>query len=209
MARALLGAVLIRRVGEEILAARITETEAYLGVADPACHTFRGRRTPRNEAMWGPAGRLYVYFTYGMHHCANVVTRAVGVPEAVLLRGAVAVAGGEAISARRGGRAGMAVLAGPARLCQGLGIGLDDNGHDLTARGECFIARDDLRVPLSRVRVSARVGVAYAGEAAAWPLRFAVDSFPRGWASGGGAPAGVGAPAAAAAPRPCRRGGAR
>jgi DNA-3-methyladenine glycosylase len=174
VARALLGALLVRRDGRDFLAARITETEAYLGIDDPACHSFRGRRTPRNEVMWGRAGHLYVYFTYGMHHCANVVTRLAGVPEAVLLRGALAVAGEEAITARRGGRTGGTLLAGPARLCQGLGLDLRHNGLDLTAAGDLFLASDGLAVEAGEVRVSSRVGVAYAGEAASWPLRFAL-----------------------------------
>lgn len=174
MARALLGALIVCRDGRDFLAARITETEAYLGIDDPACHSFRGRRTPRNEVMWGRAGHLYVYFTYGMHHCANVATRLAGVPEAVLLRGALAVAGEEAITARRGGRAGGTLLAGPARLCQGLGLDLRHNGLDVTAAGDLFLASDGLAVEAGEVRVSSRVGVAYAGEAASWPLRFAL-----------------------------------
>lgn len=175
VARALLGTLLLRELPEGLVAVRLVEVEAYLGVGDRACHTFAGRRTPRTEVMWGEAGRLYVYFTYGMHHCANVVTRDAGVPEAALLRGAVPVFGREAVVARRHGREGRALLDGPGRLCQGLGLDRADNGADLTSRGGVWLADDGLRLPDRWVRRGPRVGVASAGEAAAWPLRFRVE----------------------------------
>ncbi len=197
VARDLLGKLLCRRLDGGFAAARIVEVEAYLGVGDPACHTFGGRRTPRVEAMWGAAGHLYVYFTYGMHHCANVVTREAGVPEAVLLRGAVAVAGAAAIRARRGGRGGPDMLIGPARLCQGMAIDRALNGADLVAGGAVWLADDGLRCPPAAVRELPRVGVAYAGDAAAWPLRFACElAAPAAPADGGCAP-----PAPGGAPR--------
>lgn len=170
VARDLLGKLLVRRLPEGTAAVRITEVEAYLGVRDPAAHTYGGRRTPRNETMWGEGGRLYVYFTYGMHHCANVVTRAAGVPEAVLLRGGVPVAGEGVIAARRAGR-----LDGPAKLCQGLGIDRALDGADLTGGGEVWLAADAFACRPAWVRRLPRVGVAYAGEAAGWPLRLLLD----------------------------------
>ncbi len=171
VARDLLGRLLVRDLPEGRVVVRIDEVEAYLGVSDPAAHTFGGRRTPRNEVMWGEAGRLYVYFTYGMHHCANVVTRGRQEPEAVLLRGAVPVRGEALVRARRGGRT-KGLLDGPAKLCQGLGIDRGDNGLDLTSGVGVFVASDP-RVPRAdRVLALPRVGVAYAGEAAEWPLRF-------------------------------------
>ena len=175
MAADLLGKLLVRTLGGELTVARLVEVEAYLGVLDPACHTWRGRRTARVEAMWGEAGRLYVYYTYGMHHCANVVTREAGVPEAVLLRAAVAVHGEAAIRARRRGRGGPGMLLGPARLCQGLAIDRALNGADLVAGSALWVADDGVRCPPRAVLRLPRVGVAYAGEAAAWPLRFVVD----------------------------------
>lgn len=183
VARDLLGKLLVREDGTAAAVARITEVEAYLGVGDPAAHTFGGRRTPRVEVMWGEAGHLYVYFTYGMHHCANVVTRRAGVPEAVLLRGVVAVHGGGIVAARRGGRGGREMLAGPARLCQGMAIDRTLNGADLTSAGAVWLADDGLRCPRDAVVELPRVGVAYAGDAASWPLRFAVD--PAALAAGG------------------------
>ena len=170
VARDLLGKLLLRRLPEGAVAVRITEVEAYLGVRDPAAHTYGGRRTPRNDTMWGEGGRLYVYFTYGMHFCANVVTRATGVPEAVLLRGAVAVAGGSVIAVHRAGG-----LDGPAKLCQGLAIDRSLDGADLTNGGEVWLAADAFVCRPAWVRRLPRVGVAYAGEASAWPLRFLID----------------------------------
>ena len=175
VARGLLGKLLIRDLPEGRVAARLVEVEAYLGVGDPAAHTFGGRRTPRNEVMWGDGGCLYVYFTYGMHFCCNAVTRKAGIPEAVLLRGAVPVHGGPLIAARRGGRAGRQLLDGPAKLCQGLAIDRALNGADLTLAGEIWLASDGFGCRPGSVRRLPRVGVGYAGDAARWPLRFALD----------------------------------
>lgn len=175
VARDLLGKVLLRRSGDEIVALRLIEAEAYLGVGDAAAHTFGGRRTPRNATMWGDGGHLYVYFTYGMHHCCNAVTRTPEVPEAVLLRGGVAVAGRAAMAARRGGRDGLELADGPAKLCQALAIDRTDDGTDLTDRGGVWIADDGFSVPDEWIVTGPRIGVGYAGEAAQWPLRWRVD----------------------------------
>lgn len=170
VARELLGKLLVRRLAHGVAVVRLTEVEAYLGVDDPACHTFKGRRTPRTEVMWGEAGCLYVYFVYGMHHCANVVTREPGVPEAVLLRGAVPVSGWGSAGRRSGGPP--EALVGPARLTRALAIGRECNGVDLTTGGEVFVADDGWVPEPAWVQALPRVGVAYAGEAAGWPLRF-------------------------------------
>ena len=175
VARDLLGKLLVRELPQGIAVVRVAEVEAYLGISDPAAHTFAGRRTRRVAAMWGDGGHLYVYFTYGMHFCANVVTRRPGEPEAVLLRGAVAVAGREHIAARRGGVPEARLLDGPAKLCQGLGIYRELDGADLTTGGAIALVDDGLTIPDALVRRLRRVGVAYAGEAAAWPLRLLVN----------------------------------
>ncbi len=175
VAHDLLGKILVRRLPEGLVAVRLIEVEAYLGVGDPAAHTSGGRRTARNEVMWGEGGVLYVYFTYGMHHCCNVVTRRPGRPEAVLLRAALPVLGEPLIVARRSGRGGRQLLDGPARLCQGLGIDRALNGTDLTSGDAIWLASDGVSCREAWVRRLPRVGVAYAGEAAQWPLRFLLD----------------------------------
>jgi len=140
----LLGATL--RHGD--VACRITEVEAYDGPNDPGSHAYRGR-TPRNAVMFGPAGHLYVYFTYGMHWCANVVCGPEGSPSAVLLRAGEVVDGVEvARDRRRAARSDRELARGPARLCQALAIGRDQNGHDLRAEPltlEHGPPRDDVR----------------------------------------------------------------
>jgi len=179
VARALLGCRLVRRFpdGSEKRVV-IVETEAYLGVGDRAAHTWNGRRTPRVLPMWGPGGHAYVYFVYGMHHCLNVVTKREGEPEAVLIRAGVLEELWSEPRAPKGGRASKARTAsGPAKLCRYLSITTRFSGASLSGP-ELF-----LLPPLRRFRslprvVGARVGVAYAGEAALWPLRFAIAGCP-------------------------------
>ncbi len=122
----LLGATL--RHGD--VAVRLTEVEAYDGANDPGSHAHRGR-TPRNSVMFGPAGHLYVYFTYGMHHCCNVVCAPEGDAAAVLLRAGEVVAGLETARERRPRASDRDLARGPARLCRTLGIDLDHNGARL------------------------------------------------------------------------------
>jgi len=128
VAERLLGCHLERMIDGRRVLVRIVETEAY-DEGDEASHTFRGR-TPRNEVMFGEAGFLYVYFTYGMHYCCNVVTGHEGHGSAVLFRAAEPVEGTDLIEARRG-VTGLNATNGPAKLCQALGIDLDLNAHDL------------------------------------------------------------------------------
>lgn len=127
-AERLLGCRLERTVGGESAVVRIVESEAY-GPEDAASHSFRGL-TPRNEAMFGPSGRLYMYFIYGMHFCANVVTGPPGHGAAVLIRGVEPVSGTGILEANRG-VTGPAATNGPGKLCQALGIGREFNHHDL------------------------------------------------------------------------------
>lgn len=172
VARDLLGKILVRTDGDGTVAVRLTEVEAYLGIDDPACHTFRGRRTARNEVMWGRAGHLYVYFTYGMHFCANIVTRGAGIPEAVLLRGGEVIEGEDLAVARRGGRR-KGFLDGPAKLCQGLALTREQNGVDVASKaGGVWLVDGDLLAQAASVVTGPRVGVEYSGAAALWPLRF-------------------------------------
>jgi DNA-3-methyladenine glycosylase len=159
VARALVGAWLARRFRGRWYGGRIVETEAYLGASDRAAHSWGGRRTERVEPMYADGGHLYVFLVYGMHHCANVVTRAAGMPEAVLLR-----------AAEGPGDAPTRLMAGPGKLCSALGITAADSGRDLVGDGPVRIfAR---RGPRPRIGVSVRIGVDYAREAKDWPLRF-------------------------------------
>ena len=158
VARDLVGAWIARRFRGRWYGARIVETEAYLGASDRAAHSWRGRRTRRVEPMYADGGHLYVFFVYGMHSCANVVTRRAGEPEAVLLRAAEGPSGAPRL------------LSGPGRLCKGLGIAVSMSGLDLLGDGPIRVFRRRGRRP--RIRVSHRIGVDYAGEAARWPLRF-------------------------------------
>jgi DNA-3-methyladenine glycosylase len=122
-----LGAVL-RHGG---VAVRLTEVEAYDGANDPGSHAFRGP-TRRNQVMFGPAGHLYTYFTYGMHHCANVVCGIDGVASAVLLRAGEVIEGIDLARERRGRHPDRDLARGPARLCSALALDLSHNGLDLT-----------------------------------------------------------------------------
>jgi DNA-3-methyladenine glycosylase len=177
VARGLLGKLLVRTHVEGDVVLRLTEVEAYLGVEDPACHTFGGRRTTRTETMWGEAGHAYVYLAYGLHSCLNVVTVGAGRPEAVLIRGGVVEDGLEYVRKRRGSTVGEGSLTdGPGKLCQALAICRADDGTDLCAPDAPIRFCDDgVGVPDGRVRRLPRVGIDYAGEAAAWPLRFRVE----------------------------------
>ena len=178
VARALLGKILMHETAEGVAAGRIVEVEAYRGPADRAAHSSGGRRTPRNEVMYGPPGHAYVYFIYGMHYCVNVVTQPAGRPEAVLIRALEVVAGEDLMRRRRGLPDGPAwrLCRGPGVLCRALGITRAENGADLV-RGPLRIL-DAPRVPAMRVARTARVGIAYAGADALRPWRWLVRATP-------------------------------
>jgi DNA-3-methyladenine glycosylase len=155
-----------------IVAVRIVEVEAYAGADDAGSHGYRGR-TPRTETMFGPAGHLYVYFTYGMHWCANVVTGEEGVCSAVLLRAGAPLAGIDAMRERRpAARRDRDLCSGPARMTQALGIDRGFDGTDLV-RGSVRI-RDDGTAPPSAPGVSTRIGLS-AGRGDEHPWRWFVD----------------------------------
>ncbi len=165
IAQALIGAWFARRYKGQWYGARLVETEAYLGSSDAAAHSYRGRRTPRVEPMYMDGGHLYVYFVYGMHHCANVVTRAEGIAEAVLLRAAE----DPAASHNR-------LLSGPGRFCAAMGLTKALSGADLLDGGDLRLFRGcGSRPP---VGVTPRIGVDYAKEAKDWPLRFFAKGSP-------------------------------
>jgi DNA-3-methyladenine glycosylase len=148
VARDLLGKVLALETAGATKAARIVEVEAYLGSRDPASHAYRGL-TPRTAPMFGPPGRSYVYFVYGMYHCLNVVTESDGIAGAVLLRGAEPLAGFEDAESR--------ALAGPGKLARGFGLTTEHTNLDLVR--SVLTVRDAPPVPPSRMMRSARIGL--------------------------------------------------
>jgi DNA-3-methyladenine glycosylase len=160
VARDLLGKVLVREVDGRRLWGRLVEVEAYLGPDDLAAHSAGGRRSPRNEVMYGAPGHAYVYFTYGMHHCLNFVTRPEGVPQAVLVR---ALEPGPGV-----GRCG-----GPGLVCRAFDIDRALNGIALTPP-QLYVLDDS--APKRRVIATPRIGIFNSGDWQERPLRFCWDS---------------------------------
>ena len=173
IARALLGCVLHRRLDDGThLVARIVETEAYLGANDMASHARRGLRSERNASMYLEGGHAYVYFTYGMHWCMNVVTQEEGLAEAVLLRAAEPVRGIESMRERRPkAKKDFELMNGPGKICMAMDIDKRLDGESL--RGDTlWLATRDIAIDDADIAVSPRIGIDNSGDAAAWPLRF-------------------------------------
>ena len=156
---------------------RLTEVEAYDGSNDSGSHAFRGL-TPRTQVMFGEPGGLYVYFTYGMHWCANLVCGSVGSASAVLLRAGEVIDGLDVARSRRPGVSDRDLARGPARLALALALGRDQNGMDTCAADSPFVVRTGTRDASSAskgagVRTGPRVGVSGpGGDAAVYPWRF-------------------------------------
>ena len=180
-APALLGAVFSATDPDGTVSVRLTEVEAYRGEADPGSHAFRGR-TARNASMFEAGGVIYVYFTYGMHHCLNVVTGPAGLSRAVLLRAGEVVAGVDLARRRRpAARNDRDLARGPARLCAALGRDRSEDGTALGGPG----SRDSLVLPpgaapeAARIRTGPRTGVAGpGGDGKAFPWRFWLEGEP-------------------------------
>ena len=181
VARNLLGTVVVRDDGAGLRVGRIVETEAYGGPEDRASHARAGR-TSRTSIMFGPAGRAYVYLVYGLHHCLNVVCGADGEAAAVLVRAVQPIAGIERMRRARGAAGSDAkVAAGPARLCEALGIDRSLDGLDLLTDDRLRLAAPGTGParlePGEQVVVGPRVGISYAGpEWATRPWRFGIAS---------------------------------
>ena len=178
----LLGAVVAARDDDGAVAVRLTEVEAYRGETDPGSHAFRGR-TPRNSAMFGAAGAIYVYFTYGMHHCVNIVCGPQGLSRAVLLRAGEVIRGADLARRRRpAAKTDRDLARGPARLCRALGLGRADDGARLGG--------PDDRVSLTLPALESGPGTAVSrsgpstgvegtgGDGEAYPWRFWIDGEP-------------------------------
>lgn len=173
VARDLLGLVLVRESEEGVVAGRIVETEAYLH-DDPAAHTFGGR-SERNRAMFGPPGRAYVYFIYGMYYCLNCTTNESGVGEGVLVRALEPVAGVELMKRRRGTDDILNLCSGPGKLTIALGVDMDDYGVVLTSEDSALRLERPAQQQEFSVVEATRIGVS---KAAALPHRFYVEGNP-------------------------------
>ena len=179
VARELIGCVFVHRDGKTELAVRLVETEAYRGEQDPGSHGFRGV-TPRTRTMFGPPGRLYVYFTYGMHWCMNIVCGPEGVCEAALLRAGEPVEGIDVMRLNRGGIVKDALLtSGPARLAQAMGISKPHDGASLLRGGAFLCAEDELTDSFrnGKIAQTERIGLA-TGRGHDIPWRFVVPGHP-------------------------------
>lgn len=187
IAQRLLGKHLVRVYEGETLVGRITETEAYVGRCDKACHAYDYRRTPRTSTLFGAPGTAYIYFIYGMYHCLNFVTEPPGEPAAVLIRSVEAVGGIDTIRRLRFGAEADRITAyqrknflnGPGKLCKGFALTKALNETDLT--GDTLFVCDspaDVGLPCPAaprreiVRSGPRIGVDYAEEAKDFPWRF-------------------------------------
>ena len=154
----------------------IVETEAYMGKADPAAHSFRAGQDGRTSIMYGEGGYAYVYLIYGMHHCFNITANTPELPEAVLIRALAPCSGVETMQARRNTTDSKKLCSGPGKLCAALGITRAQYGADLCG-GEVWLeAAEDL--PPFTVAASKRINIAYAGEAKNWLWRFTVAGSP-------------------------------
>jgi DNA-3-methyladenine glycosylase len=160
-------------VGQDrAVSGRIVEVEAYRGIDDPASHAFRGQ-TPRNSVMFGPPGHLYVYFTYGMHHCCNIVCRPEGVAGAVLVRALAPLTGLDDMRSRRlRARRDRDLCSGPAKLCQALGLDRSFDGVDLLSSSSEVRLLDDGSGPPGEIAAGARIGLSQQLATAGEPWRF-------------------------------------
>jgi DNA-3-methyladenine glycosylase len=172
----LLGEVIISSVGGILTSGKIVETEAYLGYEDPASHGYLHRRNARNQALFGPPGLWYVYLSYGMHWCANLVCQEAGLASAVLLRALEPLEGLDAMRERRGGVSDRDLCSGPGKLCQALGITRELDGQPMS-KSRVVVERGT-RQHRDRIVATPRIGIT---KAADWQLRFHLAGSP--WAS--------------------------
>ena len=178
VARELVGCVFVHRHPAGLVGVRLVETEAYRGPQDPGSHGYRGM-TPRTEVMYGPPGRLYVYFTYGMHWCANIVCAEDGVCEAVLLRAGEPVFGLDLMRRHRGDVSDRLLAAGPARLAQAMGMAKEHNGESVLRGGNFWCATDEITDTTrgGNIAQTPRIGLG-AGRGDEIPWRFVVRGHP-------------------------------
>jgi DNA-3-methyladenine glycosylase len=169
IARELIGKLLVINDAGRRVSGMIVETEAYLGVEDRAAHSHGGRRTARNEVMYGVGGYVYVFFVYGMYYQFNVVTGSADQPHAILIRAVEPVEGVDLMRERRGEMKDRNLTSGPGKLCIAMGIDRSLNGQDLMGHRVWI---ESYRTASDQIMVGRRIGVDYAGDDAERPLRF-------------------------------------
>ena len=180
----LLGQTLVHVTQDhQFLKGKIVETEAYLGLHDPSCHSFGGRRTSRTQTMYLPGGYAYVYFTYGMHHCFNIVTAGKEDPSAVLIRAVEPLEGVPQMtifrkqnSKRKSPCFKYDLTNGPAKVCQAMNICKKLNGQSL--QGDVIYVEKDRKIRFFEIGVSERIGLSKDSDSYYWPLRFFIKNNP-------------------------------
>lgn len=178
VAKELLGKVLVTQFEGKQTTGRILEVEAYAGVSDRASHSFGGRRTGRNEVMYGDGGKAYVYLCYGIHHLFNVVTNVKEVPQAILIRALEPVSGADTMLERTGKeKLDYTITRGPGNLSKAMGLLTKHSGISLMGK-EIFLADDGVGYAEGEIAASPRIGVEYAKEDALLPYRFFVKGNP-------------------------------
>jgi DNA-3-methyladenine glycosylase len=170
----LLGQILVRRVGQQVYAGRIVETEAYLGLEDPACHSFHGKITERTRTFYLGSGHVYIYMIYGVHYCLNFTTGDEKSPEAVLIRAVEPLYGIEAMLKNRGLENNenniLKLCNGPGKICEAFAIDKRENGQ-LTDPSRTGVLTGD-SVPKVDIVTRRRIGLNPGQDSSAWPLRF-------------------------------------
>lgn len=178
IAKDLLGKALFSTIGGTLTGGIITETEAYRGPEDRACHAYNNRRTPRTEPLFQEGGIAYVYLCYGMHNLLNAVTSTLDIPHAVLIRALQPTHGLEVMRNRRKKQAPSILTNGPGALCQALGITREHNTLSLT-QPPLWIEETDIKLSPKHISATPRIGVDYAGEDAFLPWRFVLEILPQ------------------------------
>lgn len=178
IAKELIGKIIVTKFDDLVTSGRIVETEAYIGITDRASHSFGGKRTARNEHMYGAAGIAYVYICYGMHHLFNIVSNAKDVPDAILIRAVEPIEGIDIMLTRAGkSKAGNTLTKGPGNAAKALGISKLHSGINLLQE-EIYIVDDGFTIAETLIGVSRRIGIEGSGDAALLPYRFYVKGNP-------------------------------
>ncbi|MBK8712570.1 MAG: DNA-3-methyladenine glycosylase [Niastella sp.] len=173
IAKELIGMLVVTRIDDALTIARIVETEAYKGITDRASHSYNGKRTARNEHMYMCAGTVYIYICYGMHQMLNVVTNEKEIPDAILIRAVEPVAGIETMLERTGKEMGDVTLTrGPGNLAKAMGIQKKYSGIHFTGNEIMLYQDEESKIPIQKIGISKRIGVASAGADALLPYRF-------------------------------------